>query len=58
MAITVANSLLFYDTLIENGFPAEMHLYPEDGHGFALARGKGALEEWPELLYRWILDLE
>ena len=57
-AVPVANSLLFYDALIENGVPAEMHLYPKGGHGFALARGKGALEEWPELLFRWILDLE
>jgi len=57
-AVPVANSLLFYEALIKNEVPVEMHLFPKGGHGYALARGKGALEEWPDLLYRWILDLK
>ena len=43
--------------LIKNKVPAEMHLFPVGGHGFGLARGKGALEEWPNLLFDWILGL-
>ena len=43
--------------LIKNKIPAEMHLFPVGGHGFGLARGKGALEEWPNLLFDWILGL-
>jgi len=57
-AVPVANSLLFYEALIKNEVPVEMHLFPKGGHGYALARDKGALEEWPDLLYRWILDLK
>ena len=56
-AVPVHNSLLFYEALIKNKVPAEMHLFPVGGHGFGLARGKGALEEWPNLLFDWILGL-
>lgn len=56
-AVPVANSLLFYSALIKNGVSAEMHLYPRGGHGFALARGKGSLEDWPQLLFNWIHEL-
>jgi hypothetical protein len=35
-----------------------MHIFPFGGHGFALAKGKQYLEEWPELLYSWILNLK
>ncbi len=55
--VPIANSLLFYEALIKNGVSAEMHLYPYGGHGFALARGKGSLEDWPLLLFNWILEL-
>ena len=56
-SVPVQNSMLFYNALIENGISAEMHLFPFGGHGFALAKGKQYLEEWPELLYNWILNL-
>ena len=56
-AVPIANSLLFYSALIKNGVSAEMHLYPRGEHGFALARGKGSLEDWPQLLFNWIHEL-
>jgi dipeptidyl aminopeptidase/acylaminoacyl peptidase len=56
-AVPIANSLLFYNALIKNGVSAEMHLYPKGGHGYALARGKGSLEYWPQLLFNWIHEL-
>ena len=56
-AVPIANSLLFYNALIKNGVSAEMHLYPKGGHGYALARGKGSLEDWPQLLFNWIHEL-
>ena len=56
-AVPVHNSILFYNALIENGISTEMHIFPFGGHGFALAKGKNYLEEWPELLYNWILNL-
>ena len=55
--VPVENSLMFYNALIKNGVSAEMHLYPRGGHGFALAKGRGYLENWPHLLFNWILEL-
>ena len=55
--VPVENSLMFYNALIKNGVSAEMHLYPWGGHGFALAKGRGCLENWPHLLFNWILEL-
>jgi acetyl esterase/lipase len=56
--VPVANSLLFYQALIKNKVPAEMHLYPKGGHGFALALSKGSLGNWPSLLFDWILSFD
>jgi acetyl esterase/lipase len=57
-AVPVENSLNYYQGLKKNGVPAEMHIFPSGGHGFALALGKGALEKWPELLFNWMKELK
>ena len=57
-AVPVENSLNYYLGLKKNGVPAEMHIFPSGGHGFALALGKGALEKWPELLLNWMKELK
>ncbi len=56
--VPVENSLNYYLGLKKNGVPAEMHIFPSGGHGFALALGKGALEKWPELLLNWMKELK
>ena len=53
-AVPVENSLLFYQALKEAGHQPEMHIYPEGGHGFALAIGKGHLQGWTDRLYDWL----
>ncbi|MFZ5939396.1 MAG: alpha/beta hydrolase [Bacteroidota bacterium] len=55
--VPVENSLAYYQALIRNGVAAEMHIYPEGGHGFALAIGKGHLAGWPELCHQWLRSL-
>lgn len=52
--VPVENSLMFYQSLKENGVSAEMHIYPEGGHGFNLAIGRGHLEGWTDRLYDWL----
>jgi dipeptidyl aminopeptidase/acylaminoacyl peptidase len=42
--VPVANSILFYEALVKQKVPAEMHLYPEGGHGYCFAIGKGRLQ--------------
>ena len=57
-AVPVENSILFYKALIKSGVSTQMHLYPEGGHGFALALDIESLKDWPLLLYEWILQLK
>ncbi|MBC8155953.1 MAG: alpha/beta hydrolase, partial [Bacteroidetes bacterium] len=40
------------------GVPAEMHLYPTGGHGYALrTEGKGSLVNWPAACEGWLKNL-
>jgi acetyl esterase/lipase len=52
--VPVANSLLYYDALIENKIPAELHTYQYGGHGYSLAVGQGYLSTWPERCFEWL----
>ncbi len=56
-AVSVNNSLLFYNALIAHQVPAEMHVYPQGGHGFSFAIKKGRLEDWTQLCARWLAEL-
>ncbi|WP_194768605.1 alpha/beta hydrolase [Tamlana sp. I1] len=57
-AVSVMNSIQFYEALIKEGVSSEMHIYPKGGHGFGLAIGKGALQNWTQLLSDWMDDLK
>ena len=56
-AVPVNNSLLFYTALIAHQVPAELHLYPQGGHGFSFALQKGRLQDWTQLCARWLKEL-
>ena len=49
--VPVENSIQFYEALIKNKVPAEMHLYPKGGHGFVLFQ---PTEEWMQPLFSWM----
>lgn len=49
--VPVENSIRFYQELIRNKVPAEMHLYPSGNHGFVL---KMKPEEWMKPLFEWM----
>lgn len=49
--VSVENSIRFYQELIRNKVPAEMHLYPKGNHGFVLNLPTG---EWMEPLLNWM----
>jgi len=49
--VPVENSILFYQELIRNKVPAEMHLYPAGNHGFVL---KLPTDEWMQQLFGWM----
>jgi len=49
--VHVENSILFYQSLIQNGIRTEMHLYPAGNHGFVL---KLPASEWMQPLFKWM----
>jgi acetyl esterase/lipase len=49
--VTVENSIRFYQNLIQNKVPAEMHLYPKGNHGFVLSL---PTDEWMQPLFDWM----
>lgn len=53
-AAPVQGAVKYYQKLIENGVPAEMHIFAEGGHGGIGFTGKHKPEdEWVNLLLRW-----
>ena len=52
--VPVDNSILFYQALIRNKVPAEMHLYPVGDHGFVLNLPP---DEWMTSIYQWMQKL-
>jgi len=56
-AVPVANSLLFYQALLDHHVPAELHVYPHGGHGFSMAFGKGHLQDWTQACAHWLKEL-
>jgi acetyl esterase/lipase len=52
--VSVMNSIHFYEALVRNGVPAEMHIFRHGPHGVGLAQQDQDLKIWPELLLRWL----
>lgn len=48
------NSILFYEALLANKVPAEMHIYEVGGHGFGMFREKRPADLWPNELEGWL----
>ncbi|MFC5412713.1 alpha/beta hydrolase [Larkinella bovis] len=56
--VPVENSIDYYLALKKFNVPAEMHLYPTGGHGYALrVKGKGSIEGWPAACDNWLRSL-
>lgn len=51
--VPVENSVLFYEALVRNHVPAEMHIFERGHHGVGLAPSDPALSLWPGLLAQW-----
>lgn len=49
--VPVENSIRFYQELVRNKVPAEMHLYPKGNHGFVLSL---PTDEWMQPLFTWM----
>ena len=56
-AIRVECSLFYYLALKNAKVPAEMHLYPEGGHGYGLLPSAHNVSHWPERAGEWLRTL-
>jgi acetyl esterase/lipase len=52
--IHVENALFFYLALKKKKIPAEMHIYAEGGHGYAMRKKNKPVGAWPELFLKWL----
>jgi len=52
--VPAENSIRFYQALLAKGIPAELHILPKGGHGFAMAESHPQLQHWPTWLERWL----
>jgi len=57
--VPIMNSIMFYEALIKNGVPAEMHIFQNGPHGSGLGtvtatQTNPALAAWPSLLLPWL----
>ncbi len=53
-AVPVKNSLVYFDGLLKNNIPAELHIFQKGGHGFGLALNGGTESAWPDLTISWL----
>jgi len=52
-AVKVENSLVFYEHLVKNKVPAEMHIYEKGGHGFGMINPTSA-DLWMDRCKNWM----
>jgi acetyl esterase/lipase len=52
-AVKVANSILFYEALIKNKVPAELHVYEKGGHGFGM-NNPTTQDKWFDRCINWM----
>jgi acetyl esterase/lipase len=53
-SVPVENALRFHAALKAAGVPAELHIFPESGHGFALRFMKGTAKGWLGMALAWL----
>jgi acetyl esterase/lipase len=52
--VRVENALYYYLALKNAKVSAEMHLYPNGGHGYGLRRTEVGVTSWPDRLADWM----
>ncbi len=55
-AVPVKNSMVFYEALVKNKVPAEMHLYPKGGHGFGM-KNPTHPDLWMDRVQNWMQSM-
>jgi acetyl esterase/lipase len=48
------SAIRWYQEVLESGSTAELHLFQQGGHGFALAKGQGPVATWTDFCELWL----
>lgn len=55
--VPVINGVMFYEALLKNKVPAELHIYARGSHGFGMKKKDLPSDTWPETLNLWMKDM-
>lgn len=55
--VSVRNSLLFYNALLDKNVSASLHVFPFGGHNIALRNNPGSTAEWTNLCEMWLVEM-
>lgn len=55
--VSVRNSLMFYNALLDKNISASLHIFPLGGHNIALRNNPGSTEEWTKLCEMWLIEM-
>lgn len=56
-AVSVRNSLMFFNALLDKNISASLHIFPQGGHNIALRNNPGSTEEWTKLCEMWLIEM-
>jgi acetyl esterase/lipase len=54
--VPVKNSIVYFEALVRNNIPAEMHIFEKGGHGYGLAINRETESAWPDLCLSWLKE--
>lgn len=54
--VSVRNSLMFFDALLNHKVNASIHIFPQGGHGIKLVDNPGSTDLWLNLLELWMTE--
>lgn len=54
----IGGTLLYYQALQRGGIPAEMHVFPNGGHGYGLRPSEARVTNWPTLAESWLRSIK
>lgn len=56
-SVSVRNSLMFYNALLDKNISASLHIFPNGGHAIALRNNPGSTETWTDLCEMWLVEM-
>ncbi len=56
-AVSIRNSLMFYEALLDKNVSASIHIFPQGGHAIALRNNPGSTETWTKLCEMWLVEM-